>query len=236
MSQKQIEKEWLQAVPESDRRAYMKSGFGEPLATGSNPALIVIDVTFAFTGSKPQSLEDAIQECATACGQMAWDTLPRIKQLIDIFRQQKRPVIFTRSDVRGQQFAGGATKGVRPVNPDPKFSGFPDVIAPQEDEWILEKTKASVFFGTALNEYLQRKKIDTLVICGVSTSGCVRASVVDGFSHGYTTFVVDDCCFDRSHYAHCANLFEMNAKYATVLSEAEIARDLTQAKAVQKAG
>lgn len=236
MSQKQSEKEWLQAVPEADRRAYMKSGFGEPLAIGSNPALIVIDVTLAFTGSKPQPLEDAIQECFTACGQMAWDTLPRIKELIDIFRQQKRPVIFTRSDVRGQQFAGGATKGVRPLNPDPKFSTFPDVIAPQEDEWILEKTKASIFFGTALNESLRRQKIDTLVICGVSTSGCVRASVVDGFSLGYNIFVVDDCCFDRSHYAHCANLFDMDAKYATVLSEAEIARDLTQIKAVQKAG
>jgi maleamate amidohydrolase len=74
--------------------------------------------------------------------------------------------------------------------------------------------------------YLRKEGIDTVVICGVSTSGCVRASTVDAFSHGYTTFVIDDCCFDRSHFAHCANLFDMNAKYATVLSLGEIAGSL----------
>jgi maleamate amidohydrolase len=61
------------------------------------------------------------------------------------------------------------------------------------------------------------------VLCGVSTSGCVRASAVDAFSHGFATFVVDDCCFDRSYFAHCANLFDLNAKYASVVSLHEVA-------------
>jgi nicotinamidase-related amidase len=67
-----------------------------------------------------------------------------------------------------------------------------------------------------------QKQIDSVVMCGVSTSGCVRASVVDSFSNGFNTFVVDDCCFDRSNFAHCANLFDMNAKYATVVSSEEL--------------
>ncbi|HEY4074297.1 MAG TPA: isochorismatase family protein [Herbaspirillum sp.] len=217
-------KDWMTIIPESDRKAYQKSD--KPPMPGPKSALIVIDVTVAFTGSRPQPIEEAIIEFPTACGDAAWEALPRIKELIDLFRAAARPVVFTRSDVRGQQFAGTATKTKRPVNPDPKFGHFPEMIVPRDDEWILEKTKASVFFGTSMNFYLRKEEIDTVVICGVSTSGCVRASTVDAFSHGYTTFVIDDCCFDRSHFAHCANLFDMNAKYATVLSLDEIAGSL----------
>lgn len=226
----QDEKEWMQIVPESERKGYQKSGYGKPRAPGPDSALIVVDVTVAFTGSKPQPIEQAIREFPTACGDSAWEALPRIKCLIDLFREKKRPVIFTRSDVRGQQFAGTATKTDRPINPDPRFGRFPGPIVALENEWVMEKTKASVFFGTPLNSYLHKEKIDTVVICGVSTSGCVRASVVDAFSYGYTTFVVDDCCFDRSHFSHCANLFDMNAKYATVLSLEDIADNLNQSK------
>ena len=68
---------------------------------------------------------------------------------------------------------------------------------------------------------LRGQGVDTLVFCGVSTSGCVRATVVDGFSHGFRSFVVDECCFDRSEFAHAANLFDMNAKYAAVVSLAQ---------------
>jgi nicotinamidase-related amidase len=72
---------------------------------------------------------------------------------------------------------------------------------------------------------LIKQGVDTTVLCGVSTSGCVRASAVDAFSHGFKTIVVDDCCFDRSHFAHCANLFDLHAKYAAILSLEEL-RDM----------
>jgi nicotinamidase-related amidase len=219
-------KDWMTLIPESDRKAYQK--YEAPPMPGPRSALVVIDVTLAFTGSRPQPIEEAIVEFPTACGDAAWDALPRIQALIDLFRAAGRPVVFTRTDVRGQQFTGSATRTRRPINPDPKFNRFPDMIVPRGDEWILEKTKASAFFGTPLNAYLNKSGIDTLVICGVSTSGCVRAATVDAFSHGYATFVVDDCCFDRSHFAHCANLFDMNAKYAVVLSLNEITGHLKQ--------
>jgi maleamate amidohydrolase len=217
------EKEWLKIVPENERKAYnYKPGCFDLNAAGSNVALIVIDVTVAFTGSRPQPIEEAIVEFPTACGDSAWQALPKIRRLIDTFREQKRPVVFTRTDTGGQQFAGSATKTIRPINPDPKFNQFPEIVTPRDGEWILEKTKASIFFSTPLSIYLRKQNIDTLVLCGVSTSGCVRASVVDACSHGFTNVVVDDCCFDRSHFAHCANLFDMNAKYATVLSLNEL--------------
>lgn len=217
-----LEKEWIRMVPEAERALYRRSGFGAPQAFGDRPALIVIDVTLAFTGSRPQPVADAIREYPTACGDIAWDALPRIASLLALFRHRNWPVVFTRSDSLDQTFAGSATKRVRSKPAPASGQQFPAEIAPLESEWVLEKAKASCFFATPLTSYLQMQKLDTLVICGVSTSGCVRASVVDSCSYGYTTFVVDDCCFDRSRFAHAANLFDMSAKYASVVSLAEL--------------
>ncbi|GMA62762.1 isochorismatase family protein [Alicyclobacillus fastidiosus] len=103
-----------------------------------------------------------------------------------------------------------------------RYNEFPTAIRPSDGEYVLEKTKASAFFETPLQSYLVREGVDTVVVCGVSTSGCVRASAVDAHSHGYATFVIEDCCFDRSYFAHCTNLFDLNAKYAHVLSLEEL--------------
>jgi nicotinamidase-related amidase len=108
------------------------------------------------------------------------------------------------------------------------------MVKPRAGEWTLGKTRASAFFQTPLLSYLVQQNVDTLVFCGVSTSGCVRASVVDGFSNGFSTFVVDECCFDRSAFAHAANLFDMEAKYASVVSLDELAQ-LMPAPAATKA-
>lgn len=215
-------KDWLKIVPEAERRVYEQAGFNLPAEIGENTALLVIDVTYGFTGREGLSIEDAIAEYATACGPVSWETMPRIQQLIAMFRELDRPVIFTRSAPDDTPYTGRATKGTRLREAVPGSNDIPELIAPRDGEWILEKTKASVFFQTPLASYLVRKKIDSVIVCGVATSGCVRASVVDCFSNGFTTFVVDDCCFDRSNFAHSANLFDMNAKYATVLSLYEL--------------
>lgn len=211
-------KDWLAIVPEAERKVYEKAGFALPATVGENTALLVIDVTYGFTGREGQTIEEAIAEYSTACGPVSWEAMPKIKHLIDMFRELGRPVIYTRSAPDDTPFTGRATKGTRLNETPPGHNDIPDVIAPRSGEWVLEKTKASAFFQTPLASYLVRQKIDSVIVCGVSTSGCVRASVVDCLSNGFTTFVVDDCCFDRSHFAHCANLFDMNAKYATVLS------------------
>ncbi|GGF90994.1 isochorismatase family protein [Paenibacillus abyssi] len=216
-------KEWMKSIPESEFRNYVKSGHRRPLTMGKNPALVVIDVTIGFVGSKPQPLEEALKEYSSACGDAFWKDVPQYQRLIALFREKKYPVIFTRADRYNQQFAGKATKAVRQIDPnDPYFNEFPAAVSPLKEEWVLDKTKASMFFDTSLNSYLVKHQIDTVVVCGGSTSGCLRASVVDSCSHGYTTFVVEDCCFDRSYFAHCANLFDMDAKYASVLSLDEL--------------
>lgn len=214
-------KDWMKLIPECELATYKKAGFWGDLQLGNRPALIVVDVTLGFTGSKSLTLDQAIQEFHTACGPVSWQTMPRIARLIGLFRTQGMPIVFTRSALDDTVFAGKATKSKRGKVP-PGFNDFPAEITPREGEWVLEKTKASGFFNTPLTTYLVKHGIDTVVICGVSTSGCVRATTVDAFSHGYTTFVIDDCCFDRSEFAHAANLFDMSAKYASVVSLTEL--------------
>ncbi len=213
----------MKIIPAEERKAYEQAGFMGAGAIGERTALVVVDVTYGFTGSKGKTLEEAIAEFGPACGPVSWETMPRIAQLIALFRELGRPVVYTRSHPNDTQFAGKATKSKRVTNVIPaRFNDFPEEITPRAGEWVLEKTKASAFFQTPLASYLVQKQIDTVVVCGVSTSGCVRASVVDSFSNGFNTFVVDDCCFDRSNFAHCANLFDMNAKYSSVVSLDEL--------------
>jgi nicotinamidase-related amidase len=193
-------KEWLNMVPESERAVYEKAGFQGDLEFGRKAALIVVDVTYGFTGSEGLDLEEAIAEFPTACGPASWDAMPRISRLIEVFRDKNLPIVFTHSDSNSTPYTGKATKRPgRTRSIQPRFNEFPDRVAPREDEWKLGKTKASAFFSTPLNVYLLKEQVDTLVICGVSTSGCVRATTVDACSSGYSTFVVDDCCFDRSY-------------------------------------
>lgn len=228
-------KAWQKMIPAEELAAYQRAGFHGDLAMGERPALIVVDVTIGFTGSRGLTLAEAVAEFAPACGPVSWETMPRIAELIGVFRKRGLPVVFTRSNLDDIAFTGKATKAKRAAGPvPPLFNAFPDEIEPKAGEWVLEKTKASAFFGTPLTTWMMKERIDSAVVCGVSTSGCVRASVVDAFSNGLQTFVVDDCCFDRSAFAHAANLFDMNAKYASVVSLDEIEGLLAQSRSARE--
>jgi maleamate amidohydrolase len=217
-------KDWMKLIPESELATYKSAGFLTDMKLGSNPALIVVDVTYAFTGYEGQTLEESIASFGSACGPVSWEAMPKIVKLIAMFRERGLPIVFTNSAPANTPYAGKATKSKRTKAPPPRANDFPEAITPRDGEWVLGKTRASAFFQTPLTSYLVQQHVDTLVFCGVSTSGCVRASVVDGFSNGFSTFVVDECCFDRSQFAHAANLFDMDAKYASVVSLDELAK------------
>jgi nicotinamidase-related amidase len=216
-------KEWMKLIPETDVQTYLRGGLLADIKFGKRPALIVVDVIYGFTGSENRTLEESIAEFSTACGPISWQAMPRIAKLITLFRELNLPIVFTNSAVYNGNYAGRTTKRKARARDEAKYNQFPPAIAPSGDEWVLAKTKASAFFQTPLTAYLIKQGVDTAVVCGVSTSGCVRATAVDAHSHGFTTFVVDECCFDRSYFAHCANLFDLQAKYAGVVSLDEIA-------------
>ncbi|MEU4675211.1 isochorismatase family protein [Amycolatopsis sp. NPDC023774] len=213
----------MTVLPPAEIATYRRAGFLDGFRLGARPTLLVVDVTYGFTGSRGLTFDEAIREFSTACGPAAWATMPTIERLIGVFRGRGAPIIFTRADTDGQRFTGRATKNKDSSKAAPGYGEFPDECAPREGEWVLGKTKASAFFHTPLLPYLVQERVDSLVVCGVSTSGCVRATVVDACSYGFDTIVVDDACFDRSWFSHCTNLFDMNAKYASVLSLHELA-------------
>lgn len=228
-------KEWMKLIPEAELATYRSAGFLTDMKLGKRPALIVVDVTYAFTGYEGQTLQESIATFGSACGPVSWETLPKIVRLLDMFRARQLPIVFTNADEANTPYTGKATKSKRTKAPPPRANDFPDMVMPKQGEWVLGKTRASAFFQTPLMAYLVQQGVDTLVFCGVSTSGCVRASVVDGFSNGFATFVVDECCFDRSQFAHAANLFDMDAKYASVVSLDELARLMPAANAAKVA-
>ncbi len=211
---------WRSFLPPEEAKTYHSAGFGAPQPFGKRPALLVIDCTIAFTGSSPDlSLEEAVAEFRTACGPGSWEALRHVTTLVESFRGKRLPIVFTRTDLAIRAVMGGATKagGFSDREVLERGNQFPDVIRPRDGELVLEKGRASVFFGTPLASYLATRGVDSVIACGTTTSGCVRASVVDAFSHGFVTFVAEEACFDRSPTAALANLWDMNAKYASVV-------------------
>lgn len=213
---------WQTVFPEEDRKVYGKAHFGVRQPFGRRPALLIVDVVRSFVGSKPQDVLSAVEEFRTSCGQAAWDALPVIQRVLARARDAGLPVVYTTGDPESKAFCGGSTKTAsRDERMRPGSEDIPEMVAPRPGEFVVRKTKASAFFGTPLATYLQGMGVDALMVCGCTTSGCVRASVVDAFSHGYRVFVVEEGCFDRSRFSHLVNLFEMNQKYADVVTADE---------------
>jgi nicotinamidase-related amidase len=179
----------------------------------SQSALLVVDVTDSFLGARVSTL-DACRQLRTACGLPAWHTLERIAELLAVARAAGRPVVYTRPARELERHMGGATAG-EPAE-HARADTIPDEIAPAQQDLVLPKARASAFFGTCLVTHLLRRRVTGVVVAGGTTSGCVRATVVDAMSHGFDVALPHECCFDRSPVSHAVSLFELDVKYATV--------------------
>ena len=213
-------KEWQTYLPDLDRKIYEKAGYCTRQPFGKRPALIIIDVVLSFTGTRPLPILEAIEEFPTSCGQAAWDALPRIKELLEASRNAGIRVVFIKGNPNDKYFAGDTTKGS--LTRDETFSKYDHpihpLVAPLPTEYVCQKAKGSAFFGTPLAAYLTRMGADSVLIAGCVTSGCVRATTIDAWNSGFPPFVVEEAVFDRSRHSHLTSLFELNAKYATVVS------------------
>ncbi len=187
-------------------------------------ALLVVDVTEAFLGPRLPTIE-ASRQRRTACGLPGWVALDKIANLLSAFREAGQPVTFVKPDWAAEEYIGGTTSGEpRRVTVDP----IPTAIAPTSRELVIEKPKASAFFGTALLTYLIRRRVRGLVVAGCSTSGCVRMSIVDAASHGLDVVLAVDACFDRSQLSHAVAIMELDTKYARALDSSHIAQRLAE--------
>lgn len=201
-----------------EEQFFKEKGFGIKMGFGKQSALIIIDLTPAFTDYKnPEMLLASNLEPQIAAN----------KRLLDAARRSKIPVIFTRVAYDDDHFRDAGTWALKQKGLETLKAGTPGVeIDPaleiQEGDMVLTKKYASAFFGTDLTSRLVSLGVDTVILTGCSTSGCVRATAVDGISSGFRPMVVREAVGDRSQTAHEQSLFDLQAKYAEVVGLEEV--------------
>ncbi|MDA8884031.1 isochorismatase family protein [Planktomarina temperata] len=209
---------WDGVIGEDEIDRYAKAGFGGEGGIGARPALLIIDVQYRTVGTTSKPYWDAIKEYPTSCGDVGWDAVGNIAKLVALFRQKGFPILYPHVAPKNSATDGGRLAAKIPsiMGIDAKGYEFVEEIAPVEGDVLLPKKHPSAFFGTPLVSHLVDLGVDTLIVTGCTTSGCVRSSVTDAFAYNFKVLVPDDAVYDRSPTSHAVNLWDMNAKYADV--------------------
>ena len=214
---------WDDVISEEEQRAYGAAGFGRPSGLGTRPALLVIDVQYRTVGSVRAPFWEAIKEFPTACVEVGWRAVDAMVPLVQLFREKGWPILYPHVAPKI------ANEGGRLAEKVPAIMGvaargyeFVAEVAPRAGDVLLPKKHPSAFFGTALCSHLIDLAVDTVVVTGCTTSGCVRGTVVDAFSLNFKVAVPLDCVYDRGATSHKVNLFDMSQKYADVMPVTEL--------------
>ena len=220
---------WDRFLTERDKEVFANSGYGRRAGFGEHPAFLVIDVNYAFCGDHPEPILESIKRWRNSCGEEAWVGVGHIKKMIDKAHDKGLPVIYTTGVRRADNWdAGGWARKNRRNGEAPKTTSnregydIVDAIAPGPKDLVIHKQKPSGFFGTPMAGYLTQLGCDSVIVTGTTTSGCVRATVLDAFSYNYRISIVEEGVFDRSQASHAINLCDMNAKYADVVKTDEV--------------
>ncbi len=198
----------------NDLDVYERQNFGNQSGFGERPALLIVDFVNGF--ADPDAFGGGNIDGAIA----------NTKRLLAACRKKNVPVAFTRVVYADDGSDAGIfclkAPGLRGLTEDVPASQVVDDLEPIEGEYIVRKTQPSAFFGTSLQSWLTVKKVDTMIVTGCTTSGCVRASVIDSMSYNFKTIVASDCVGDRAIGPHDANLFDMAQKYADLMTADEV--------------
>ncbi|MDB5599036.1 MAG: Isochorismatase family protein [Xanthobacteraceae bacterium] len=213
---------WDDYLTERDKKVFSAAGFASRAGFGKRPAVIVVDVNYNFVGDKPEPILESIKEWSLSCGEEGWTGIRAIQKILAAARPKGVPVIYTTGTLRDDGFDAGswAWKNARTVEDIGKKQLGNEIvadIAPQPQDLVIRKQKPSGFFGTPLMSFLTDLNVDSLIVTGTTTSGCVYATVVDAFSYNLRSMVVEEGCFDRGQASHAMALMNMNAKYADVI-------------------
>jgi maleamate amidohydrolase len=225
---------WKDLVPADILEIY--SHYKRDTFIGPDPALVAIDLyELAYEGgAKP--VAELAKTYPSSCGEAAHAAIPATQRLFAGARAAGLPVFYTTSDTRAFSKPGNinATRRNKIRMDDAAYEIRPE-FAPRPGDVVITKQRASAFFGTPLQAHLQQLGVRTVVICGESTSGCVRASAVDAYSLGFHVVLVEECCFDRSWLSHKVNLFDLHHKYADVMHVEDVLTQLASPE-LRKAG
>jgi len=220
---------WRGVITDDELALLRAAGGHERIPISGRLALLVVDVTYDFTGDKGDDHVASVAKFRSSCGPYAWRAIPAIARLLAAARAAKLPTIYTRGarDARASAShpwsRAGKARTLRSRTPESlqRGSEFPSEIAPAPGDIVVEKTKASAFFGTPLDALLVDLGIDHVIIAGCTTSGCVRATVLDASYRNYGVTVVEEAVFDRTQTSHLVNLFDIDRKYGNVTPLAE---------------
>ncbi|WP_213777985.1 N-carbamoylsarcosine amidohydrolase [Caballeronia sp. dw_276] len=189
---------------------YKQQGFGTPLPVKGNIGLLIVDFVVGFADPK------------TFGGGNIAPAIERTTHLLAAARRHKWPVAHSRivyaADGSDDNVFSLKVPGMATLTEDHPNSAIVPELTPAAGELVVRKTVPSAFFGTQLAPWLSQRAVQTLIVAGAVTSGCVRASVVDAMSHGFRPLVISDCVGDRAIGPHDANLFDMQQKYAAVMT------------------
>jgi nicotinamidase-related amidase len=213
---------WAGVIPESDLAVYQQAGYGREDGLGRRPALLVVDATYGFVGDRDVPVAESIRRYPKSSGAMAWSAVRALQRLLPRARAAGIPVIYSINPPRpsSTHSGGWGRKLTARGAPDDGPAEWEIVaeVAPAEGDLIVQKTKPSAFFGTPLISWLVQLQADTVLVAGGTTSGCVRASVIDAFSYNYRVAALSDATFDRAEIVHRVNLFDVQQKYGDVLT------------------
>lgn len=225
---------WQDLVPPDVLEIY--THYRREVKIGPAPALLAIDLyELAYEGG-PHPVAEVARQYPSSCGVNAWTAIPPTQRLFTAARAAGLPIFYTTTDTRpAAQLQGLHATRRSGVRKDDAAFAIKAEFAPQPGDVVITKQRASGFFGTPLAAQLQILGVRSLVICGESTSGCVRASAVDAYSLGFHVTLVEECCFDRSDLSHKINLFDLHHKYADVLHIDQAVAELS-AHTLRKAG
>jgi nicotinamidase-related amidase len=217
----------------NDELLEIYSAYKRKLFVGPKPAILAIDLyKKAYLGGNRPVLE-VNREFSGSCGENAWKAIAPTQQLFAAARQAGIPIIYSTRHAD--------TSGVQSTNRDlgrgdkEEDYAIKEEFLPQPGDLVIYKERASAFFGTPLVAHLRRLGVESLIICGESTSGCVRASTVDAYSYGFHNVLVEECTYDRSMLSHKVNLFDLHHKYADVMHIAEVVAHLDQMATMRRA-
>jgi nicotinamidase-related amidase len=195
---------------EQTKQVYAAARLGQNVTLGSRPAVLVVDFSCGFTDP----------DCT-----LGSDLTPQVeatKRLLDAARAKGLPVVFTTIGYEPGLKDGGLwlqkVPALAELQVGGKWVAIDARLEPREDETIVLKKGASAFFGTNLAAILISQQVDSVILCGATTSGCIRATAIDLLQYGYPALVPRDCVGDRAQAPHEANLFDIQAKYADVVS------------------
>ena len=220
-----MERVWTKYLTEDDRLVIEKGGYGKSRGLGQRPMLVVIDAQYNYVG-EDRPVGEQLDEWPSGGGAAAWAAIRRIRPLVELARGAGVPVLFTRNVQKNLAFDSFGTKSQRDQSryvEGHRGTFIVDELTPVSGDLTLDKAYASIFYGTPLLSWLVKLRIDSLILVGGSTSGCVRASAVDAVTRNFNVAVVEDCVYDRISISHAAGLLDMWMKYCDVMNSEEAA-------------